>query len=151
MNKFEWLRQRLDFANISALELRIVKRVQVIERPNAVAALKQPFTNVRADESGATGYKEIHGRTVTKTHEGWKMEVRSTDVEAVRITDSISRPQFMPCADRHRRAIVDSWRKRKSRVQRNETVSQSIPRQSRDGMNIQLLHQARAMRFHRAD
>ena len=42
--------------------MRVVKIVQVVERPDAVAVVQEPFANVRADEAGAAGDEEIHAR-----------------------------------------------------------------------------------------
>ena len=45
---------------IAALELRIVRMIEIIERADIMAVAQKPFTNVRADETGAAGDKEIH-------------------------------------------------------------------------------------------
>ncbi len=41
------------FAQVPLLELGIVKVVQIVKRPDAVAVAKQPLANVRADETRA--------------------------------------------------------------------------------------------------
>jgi len=66
MKKFKRLGERLDVTEVGALELRIVKIVQVIERPDAVAVAEQPFAHVRADEARAAGDEKIHGRKLNR-------------------------------------------------------------------------------------
>src|ERR1700722_18051932 len=51
MNKFKWLRQRLDVADIAALNLRIVKRIEIVEGPNGMAGMKQSLAYMRANEA----------------------------------------------------------------------------------------------------
>ena len=62
--------ERLDFAEIALLELRVVKIVQVIERPDSMAVVEKAFANVRADEARASGDEKIHGQTLTITGQG---------------------------------------------------------------------------------
>ena len=59
------LGERVNFAEVAALDLRIVKIVQVIEGPDAVAVAQQAFADVRADEARAAGDEKIHGATLT--------------------------------------------------------------------------------------
>ena len=65
LDKFKRLGQRLDFANVGALQLRIIEIIQLIERPDAVAVVEQPFANVRADKARAAGDEKIHGEKLT--------------------------------------------------------------------------------------
>jgi len=65
MDEFKRLGERLDFAEVALLEPRVVKRIQVIKRPDVVAVAQEPFANVRADEARAAGDEKIHGRTLT--------------------------------------------------------------------------------------
>ena len=55
----------MDFAQVLPFDLRIVKIVQVIKGPDAVAVAQEPFANVRADETRAAGDQKIHGRKLT--------------------------------------------------------------------------------------
>ena len=69
VKKFKRLGKRLDVAEIGALDLRIVKAVQIIKRPNAMAIAEQAFANVRADETRAAGDEKIHDRKLTSDGE----------------------------------------------------------------------------------
>jgi hypothetical protein len=44
--KFKGLGERLDFAEVAALELRVVEIVQVVEGPDAVAVAEEAFADV---------------------------------------------------------------------------------------------------------
>jgi len=63
--KFKGLGERLDFAKVAALDLRVVEIVQVVEGPDAVAVAEEAFANVRADETRAAGDEKIHGQKLT--------------------------------------------------------------------------------------
>jgi len=65
MNKFKRFGERLDFPQILALELRIVKVVEVVECPDRVAVAQQMLTDMGADEARAAGDQKIHARTLT--------------------------------------------------------------------------------------
>ncbi len=65
VEKFKGLGERLDFAEVAALKLRVVESVQVVESPDAVAVVQQAFANVRTDEARAAGDEKIHGRKLT--------------------------------------------------------------------------------------
>src|SRR5450432_2096541 len=65
VNEFKRLGERLDFAEVALFELRVVKMIEVVERPDAVAVAQEPFANVRADEARAAGDQKIHGRKLT--------------------------------------------------------------------------------------
>ena len=65
VDEFKRFGERLDFAEVAALELRVVKIVEVVERPDGMAVAQEPFANVRADETRAAGDQKIHGRTLT--------------------------------------------------------------------------------------
>jgi len=58
------------FVKVATLELRVVKVVQVIEGPDAVAVAEQAFANVRANEFRAAGDEKIHAVTLTTRAEG---------------------------------------------------------------------------------
>jgi hypothetical protein len=64
MDEFERFGERLDVAEVPAFELRVVKRVEVIERPDGVSIVQQPFANVRTNEASAAGDQKVHGRTL---------------------------------------------------------------------------------------
>jgi hypothetical protein len=66
--------ERLDFFQIAPLELRVIKRIEVVERPDVVAVVEEPFANVRADEARAAGDQKIHGRNANNL--GAKCRVR---------------------------------------------------------------------------
>ena len=70
VDKFKRLGERLDFAEIALLELRVVKIIEVVKRPDAVAVAEEAFANVRADEARAAGDEKIHGQTLTITRAG---------------------------------------------------------------------------------
>ena len=57
--------ERLDIAEVPAFEFRVVEIVEVIERPDGVAVVQQPFANVRTDETRAAGDQKVHGQTLT--------------------------------------------------------------------------------------
>src|ERR1017187_330685 len=57
--------ERLDVAEVPALELRVVKRVEVIECPDRVAVVQEPFADMRTDEASPAGDQKVHGRTLT--------------------------------------------------------------------------------------
>ena len=57
---------RRNFAKVLLLNPRIVKIVQVIKCPDAVAFAQQSFANVRADEARAAGDEKIHGRKLNR-------------------------------------------------------------------------------------
>ena len=60
--------KRLDGAQIGALDLRVVKVVEVVERPDRVARVEQSLANMRADEARAAGDEKIHGaKLATRT------------------------------------------------------------------------------------
>ena len=61
----ERLAERLDVRERAALDLRVVKIVEVVEGPDAVAVMEQAFANVRADEARAAGDEKIHAATLT--------------------------------------------------------------------------------------
>ena len=65
VDEFKRLGERLDVAEIAPLELRVIKRVEVVERPDGVAVAQEPFANVRADEARAAGDQKVHGQTLT--------------------------------------------------------------------------------------
>ena len=65
VDEFKWLGERLDVAEIMPFEVRIVEIVEVVERPDGVAVMQQPFANVRADEARAAGDQEVHGQKLT--------------------------------------------------------------------------------------
>jgi hypothetical protein len=60
LNEFEGFGEFLDVAQVAAFDLGIVKRIQVVNGPDAMAVLEQAFTNVGTNEPGAAGDKEIH-------------------------------------------------------------------------------------------
>ena len=70
MDEFEGFGQRLDVAEVPAFELRVVKRVEVIEGPDGVAVMQQPFADMRTDEAGAAGDQKIHGETLATSAPG---------------------------------------------------------------------------------
>jgi hypothetical protein len=61
VEKFKVAAERLDIVQRAALDLRIVKIVQVIKSPNAMAVEQQAFANMRADEARATRDEKMHG------------------------------------------------------------------------------------------
>jgi hypothetical protein len=65
VDEFKRLGERLDFAKVALLELRLVKMIKVVERPDVVAVAQEPFANVRADEARAAGDQKIHGQKLT--------------------------------------------------------------------------------------
>ncbi len=58
--------QGLQGAEVPFLEGRVVKRIQVIQRPDGMAHLQQSLADMRADESRAARHQKIHGATLTK-------------------------------------------------------------------------------------
>jgi hypothetical protein len=64
MDKLERQRQRLNFADISLLNLDVVKRVEIVKGPNMVTLLQETFADMGPNEAGATGNQEIHRRTL---------------------------------------------------------------------------------------
>jgi len=64
LDKFKGPGERLDVPKVGALELRVVKIVQVVEGPDGMTIAQQPFADVRTDETGAAGDQKIHGRTL---------------------------------------------------------------------------------------
>ena len=72
MHKFKWLRQRLDFAEIAAFDLRIVKVVKVIVGPNGMARAEQTLAHVGTNKTRTAGDQKIHGG---------KLNSRAADVE----------------------------------------------------------------------
>ncbi len=62
VDEFKRLGERLDVAEVAAFELRVVGSVEVVERPDRVAVVQEPFANMRADEAGAAGDQKIHAR-----------------------------------------------------------------------------------------
>src|SRR5947208_8718673 len=73
-NELERFSQRLEFSQIRALEVGIVKLVQVIESPDRMAAIQQFLTDVRPNKTCTAGNQEIHGRTVTMDFQRFKCE-----------------------------------------------------------------------------
>src|SRR5208337_3270543 len=67
VDEFKRFGERLDFAEVALLELRVVKRIEVVERPDTVAVAQEPFANVRTDEARAAGDQKIHGRKLTSS------------------------------------------------------------------------------------
>ena len=65
VDEFKRFGERLDVAEVPAFELRVVKRVEVIERPDGVAVAQQPFADVGTNETRAAGDQKIHGRKLT--------------------------------------------------------------------------------------
>ncbi len=59
VDKFEGFGQSLDFAEVALLEGRVVKVVEVVEGPDAVAIAEEAFANVGADEARAAGDQKI--------------------------------------------------------------------------------------------
>jgi hypothetical protein len=53
MNKCEGPAERLNLRQRVTLDLRVVKIIQVVESPDAVAVMEEAFADVRADESRA--------------------------------------------------------------------------------------------------
>jgi hypothetical protein len=64
----------LDFAEIALLELRVVKIIEVVEGPDAMAIAEEAFANVRADEARAAGDEKIHVQTLTISGQGVECE-----------------------------------------------------------------------------
>src|SRR5215472_3973637 len=62
MNELERFGGELDFPEVAALDLRVVKVVQIVESPDLVAVAEETFADVRANEAGAAGDQKIHGR-----------------------------------------------------------------------------------------
>src|SRR5438132_346233 len=60
MDKDERFFERLDCLEVSALEIGMIEIIQVIEGPDSVAGLQQPFAEMRADETGPARHQEIH-------------------------------------------------------------------------------------------
>ena len=60
VEKFERQAERFDFTKIAALDLRVVKIVQIVESPDAVAVAQKALADVRADEARAAGDEKIH-------------------------------------------------------------------------------------------
>ena len=79
VDEFKRLGERLDFAEVAPLDLRVVKIVQVVEGPDAVAVAQQPFANVRADEARAAGDQKIHGRKLTSQRAKCRASGKFTD------------------------------------------------------------------------
>jgi hypothetical protein len=48
VKEFKRFGKRLDFAQVTALELRIVKIVQVVKRPDVMAIVEQALADMRA-------------------------------------------------------------------------------------------------------
>jgi hypothetical protein len=65
VEKFKGQGEGLDIAEIRALELWIVKVVQVVKRPDAMAVAQESFANVRTDETRAAGDEKVHDATLT--------------------------------------------------------------------------------------
>jgi hypothetical protein len=65
VNKSEWFTERCDVRERAPLDLRVVKIVQIVERPDLVTVMEQPFANVRANEARAASDEKIHAATLT--------------------------------------------------------------------------------------
>jgi hypothetical protein len=65
VDKFEWFGEQLDIVEIPAFEFRVVEIIKVIERPDGVPIVQQPFANVRTDKTRAAGDQKIHDQTLT--------------------------------------------------------------------------------------
>ena len=50
--------------DVRALDLGVVKIIKVVENRDGMSGSEQPFDQVRADKSGATGYENPHGANV---------------------------------------------------------------------------------------
>ena len=61
VDEFKRFGDGLDFPQVALLELRIVKMIEVVKRPDAMAVAEEAFANVRADEARAAGDEKIHG------------------------------------------------------------------------------------------
>ena len=53
MDEFKRFGQRLEVVEVPAFKLGVIKWIKVIEGPNGVAFMEQPFTNVRTDAKPA--------------------------------------------------------------------------------------------------
>ena len=60
-NECERSGERLEIANVGQFDLRVVKVVQVVERPDRLAIPQQAFANMVADEPRAAGDQKVHG------------------------------------------------------------------------------------------
>ena len=60
LHKRERFGERLNFADIALLDGNVVERIQVIERPDRVTVVEQPFAKIRPDKPGAACDKKIH-------------------------------------------------------------------------------------------
>src|SRR5919106_2101342 len=49
LDHFKWLAERLQILEVSQLDIRVVKIIQIIQRPNMVSRLQEPLTNMEAD------------------------------------------------------------------------------------------------------
>jgi hypothetical protein len=75
VNEGERAAQRFDFIEVPLLDGRAVKGVQIVQRPDGVAGLEQPFAHVRADESRAARNQKIHGRIMEREIQSSKFKV----------------------------------------------------------------------------
>jgi len=65
VNKGEWFAECRNVRKRATFDLRVVKVIQVIERPDVMAVVEQAFANVRANEARAAGDEKIHTATLT--------------------------------------------------------------------------------------
>ena len=66
----------LDLFQVALLQLWVVKIVEVVKRPDAMAVAEEAFANVRADEARAASDEKIHGGKLTSG--GRSVERRSS-------------------------------------------------------------------------
>jgi len=77
LDEFEGFGERLEAADIGALELRIVKVIELVECPDGMAVVQEAFANVRADEARAAGDEKVHGTKLNRWGEGVEQEARA--------------------------------------------------------------------------
>ena len=80
MHELERLGQRLDVAQVALLELRVVKRVQIVKRPDGVSPPKQPLANMRPDETRPASDQKIHAPSQHENDASVKLQETSVSL-----------------------------------------------------------------------
>ena len=64
MHEFKRTRQRLNLAEVSPLQPRIVEVVEVVKSPDCMAETQQTLANMRTDKTSAAGNQKVHIATL---------------------------------------------------------------------------------------